>query len=337
MSKRAIRIPSLKSGRRVRWTFEVSADVDGKKSARTSSASKKPTRSRTKRRTTKASSPRRETPASTPSAAAKPASKTSVLAASPAAADSPASVTAAEQPKPQPAAARGTSHSRMIAIAAMATLAIAVLALPRRSAFVPVPPADSSRSEASNLTAQEIVAAPSAASAVAPTAMPIAKPNEAMHSEGESVKKTSAKASPSLVAASSRRPAALSPIVETHEKTLAESPHVNAALTTTVTAPAPAPLMTETDARALVTITGCLETSAKDRFRLTDTEGGNAAKARSWRTGFLKKRPTPVDLVGAPDVGALQTQVGRRVSVTGVQTNRELKVSSVRVVSPSCE
>ena len=100
---------------------------------------------------------------------------------------------------------------------------------------------------------------------------------------------------------------------------------------------APAPLMTETDAHALVTITGCLETSAKDRFRLTDTEGGNAAKTRSWRTGFLKKRPAAVDLVGAPDVGALHTQVGRRVAVTGVQTNRELTVSSVRVVSPSCE
>ena len=312
MSKRAIRIPSLKSGRRVRWTFEVSADVDRKKSARAPTASKKSTRSRTKRQTV-------------------------AVATSPAAAKSAAPVTAAEQPPPPPAAARGTSQSRMVAIVAFATLAIAVLALPRRSALIPVPPADDSRSETSDSSAPQIVAAPSAASAVAPRAATIAKPDEALHSEGASMKKTSAEPPPNLVAAASRRPAAVPPIGETHEQKFAESPHGTAAPTTTVTAPAPAPLTTETDARAQVTITGCLEASAKDRFRLTDTEGANAPKARSWRSGFLKRRSAPVDLVGASDVGALQTQVGRRVAVTGVQTNRELKVSSVRLVSPSCE
>ena len=86
-----------------------------------------------------------------------------------------------------------------------------------------------------------------------------------------------------------------------------------------------------------VTITGCLEASGNgDRFRLTDTEGANAPKARSWRTGFLKKHSAAVDLVGAHDVIALKRQVGHRVAVSGVQTNRELQVSSVRVVSPSC-
>jgi hypothetical protein len=226
----------------------------------------------------------------------------------------------------------------MVAIVAFATLAIVVLALPRRSALIPVPPADDSRSETSDSSAQQIVAAPSAASAVAPTAATIAKPVEALHSEGASMKKTSGEPLPNLVASASRRPAALSPMGGTHEQKLAESPHGTAApTTTTVTAPAPPPLTTETDARAQVTITGCLEASAKDRFRLTDTEGANAPKARSWRSGFLKRRSAPVDLVGAPDVGALQTQVGRRVAVTGVQANRELKVSSVRLVSPSCE
>jgi hypothetical protein len=43
-----------------------------------------------------------------------------------------------------------------------------------------------------------------------------------------------------------------------------------------------------------------------------------------------------VDLVGPPDVVALRRQVGQRVAVSGVQTNRELKVSAVHVVSPSC-
>ena len=335
MSKRAIRIPTLKSGRRVRWTFEVSADVDGKKSARTSGASKKPMRSRTKRRTTKTSSPRRETPASSPSPAEKPASKTSALATS-LAGDSQASLTAADPPKPQRAAARGTSHSRMIAIAAMAILAIAVLALPRTSALMPGPPADDSRSETSD-SAEPILAEPSAPSPAAPTARPIAEPDEAIHPEVESAKKTPPEPRPKQVAPASIRPPAGSPVVETHDKTLAESPHVNAAPTATVIAPAPAPPTRETDAGPEVTITGCLEASANDRFRLTDTEGANAPKARSWRSGFLKKRPAAVDLVGAPDVGALQTQVGKRVAITGVQTNRELKVNSVRLVSPSCE
>jgi hypothetical protein len=93
----------------------------------------------------------------------------------------------------------------------------------------------------------------------------------------------------------------------------------------------------ETAAVDHVTITGCLEASGNgDGFRLTDTEGANAPKARSWRTGFLKKRSAAVDLVGVPDVAALHRQVGQRIAVSGVQTNRDLRVSSVRVVSASC-
>ena len=95
--------------------------------------------------------------------------------------------------------------------------------------------------------------------------------------------------------------------------------------------------MPETAAVDQVTITGCLEAFGNgDRFRLTDTEGANAPKARSWRTGFLKKHSAAVDLVGTHDVIALKRQIGQRVAVSGVQTNRELQVSSVRVVSPSC-
>ena len=41
----------------------------------------------------------------------------------------------------------------------------------------------------------------------------------------------------------------------------------------------------------MVTITGCLEVSTSgDTFRLTDTEGVDAPKSRSWRSGFFKKR-----------------------------------------------
>jgi hypothetical protein len=98
--------------------------------------------------------------------------------------------------------------------------------------------------------------------------------------------------------------------------------------------PAPAPAAVEIEGPAPVTITGCLEISVDgDEFRLTDTEG-DAPKKRSWRTGFLRKRPAAVALVDPPQ--ELQAQVGKRVAATGQLTSRELKVSSVSVVGPSC-
>ncbi len=98
----------------------------------------------------------------------------------------------------------------------------------------------------------------------------------------------------------------------------------------------PAAASAETAAATPVTITGCLEASvSEDRFRLADTEGDNAPKARSWKSGFLKKRTAPVDLVGV-NPRALEMHVGKKVSATGVLTSRELKVSSVHVVAPYC-
>src|SRR5690606_6202946 len=86
-----------------------------------------------------------------------------------------------------------------------------------------------------------------------------------------------------------------------------------------------------------VTITGCLEISTDGNdFRLADTEGTDAPKSRSWRTGFLKKRTAPVALVAPPDLLALKNSVGKRVAATGVLTSRELQVSSLRVVAAAC-
>jgi hypothetical protein len=87
-----------------------------------------------------------------------------------------------------------------------------------------------------------------------------------------------------------------------------------------------------------VTITGCLEVSVdEDQYRLTDTEGANAPVARSWRSGFLKKRPTPIALVEPPSVLALRSHVGQRIAATGILTNRELHPSALRVVNRSCD
>ena len=88
---------------------------------------------------------------------------------------------------------------------------------------------------------------------------------------------------------------------------------------------------------APVTITGCLEVSTDgDTFRLSDIEGADAPKSRSWRTGFFKKRPAPVILAEPVDRQALTANVGHRVAATGQLASRELKVSSLRVVGSSC-
>jgi len=86
---------------------------------------------------------------------------------------------------------------------------------------------------------------------------------------------------------------------------------------------------------APVTITGCLERDA-ETFRLKDTSGDNAPKSRSWKSGFLKKGATSVEVVDAPKSAKLPSHVGERVSVTGVLNGREMQVRTLQRVSASC-
>jgi hypothetical protein len=86
---------------------------------------------------------------------------------------------------------------------------------------------------------------------------------------------------------------------------------------------------------APVTITGCLERDS-DSFRLKDTTGENAPKARSWKSGFLKKGSAPIDVVDGANRVKLPTHVGQRVSVTGTLVDREMQVRSLQRVSTSC-
>jgi hypothetical protein len=85
-----------------------------------------------------------------------------------------------------------------------------------------------------------------------------------------------------------------------------------------------------------VTITGCLE-RADEGFRLTSTEGANAPKSRSWKSGFLKKGAAAVDVVDVSHELALASQVGRRVSITGTLVDRQLQASGMRRVASSCK
>ena len=84
-----------------------------------------------------------------------------------------------------------------------------------------------------------------------------------------------------------------------------------------------------------VTIFGCLEHS-NDTYRLTDTDGVDAPKARSWKTAFLKKGSASVEVVDPGNRAHLSSQVGHRVGVTGTLSDRQLQVRSIRKISSSC-
>jgi hypothetical protein len=101
----------------------------------------------------------------------------------------------------------------------------------------------------------------------------------------------------------------------------------------------PAMVTTEVPAaqeRVYETVTGCLEQDS-ETFRLTDTEGADAPKARSWRTGFLKKRSASVVIVDSADVLKLASHVGQRVSVTGLLDDREMVVRTLHRVGELCD
>ena len=85
-----------------------------------------------------------------------------------------------------------------------------------------------------------------------------------------------------------------------------------------------------------VTITGCLEEN-HDVFKLKDTEGVDAPKSRSWKTGFLKKRSASVTLLDQKNRMKLGSHVGERVSVTGMMSDRDIEVRSITRVANTCD
>jgi hypothetical protein len=106
---------------------------------------------------------------------------------------------------------------------------------------------------------------------------------------------------------------------------------INAAEERAIWKPAPA---TQSAVTPAVTIEGCLEQRG-DSYRLKDTSGADAPKSRSWKSAFLKKGSAPIDLV-VPARSTVASHVGEQVRVTGVLTDREMQVRSVRRVAESC-
>ena len=83
-----------------------------------------------------------------------------------------------------------------------------------------------------------------------------------------------------------------------------------------------------------VTLTGCIEKRG-DSFRLTDTEGDEAPRSRSWKFGFIRRGTVPLDLVDGGQTAPFR-HVGERVLVTGTLDDRELTLRSLRRVTDSC-
>jgi hypothetical protein len=86
------------------------------------------------------------------------------------------------------------------------------------------------------------------------------------------------------------------------------------------------------------TISGCLEMTVDgDQFRLTATDGADAPKTRSWKSGFLKKGSASVDLVDFSEGSLLRQYVGHRVVATGLLSGRQLRLRSIQSGGSSCE
>ena len=88
---------------------------------------------------------------------------------------------------------------------------------------------------------------------------------------------------------------------------------------------------------APVTITGCLERDGVT-FWLKDTSGvPDTPKARSWRSGFLKKRSSRVGVVSATNAVKLPNYVGERVAATGALMDGQMRARSLRRLATSCK
>jgi hypothetical protein len=166
-----------------------------------------------------------------------------------------------------------------------------------------------------------------------------------------------ARPEPDVIVETSIRPAALKPEAPRADPSPRQSPErpvapVRAAaqpVAQTVVAPvaevalavpkpapaAPTSLPEREEDDAPVTLTGCLAFE-NQTYRLKDVAGAEAPKSRNWRSGFLRKRASPVELMDARGSLSLASHVGQRVAATGTLTDREMRVRSLQRVSASC-
>ena len=113
-------------------------------------------------------------------------------------------------------------------------------------------------------------------------------------------------------------------------RTQAAAPAATKTPATKAEATAPVPESTP------MTVTGCLEGDGQ-RFQLKNTTGADVPKARSWKSGFLKKGSATLDVVDATSLLNLSSHVGQRVTISGAVADREMQARSLRRVASSCD
>ena len=344
MSKHTIKIPPLPPGRSVSWTFEVSAARGAENGARAKKAPRKRQGARTtvrKKRTSASESQSSPAPAQLAAveAPAQPAAVEAPTVPAPAAAAEPVvPVVMARVGPPPPASAQRPSQLPTLAVVGAAFLVVTLLALPR----TPSPrgtddevagsqPGPADRPIDLFALSPRPAALPTAPTAPVEASATLARRAAASAPSKQTLAEKPEKNRSAESTKSGASIAAAAPVADV-TAAAAKLPEPEA-----IAPPAPAPVALGTVGALPVTITGCLEVSVdQDEFRLTDTEGVDAPRSRSWRTGFLRKRSAPVALIEPANRQALQTQVGRRVAATGLLSNHDLKLSALRVVGASC-
>jgi hypothetical protein len=166
--------------------------------------------------------------------------------------------------------------------------------------------------------------------------IPIAAAALGMDTPGrtEPMKPSMAKASPPIV---ERKPAAANESRAVDEEAVAFVPVAPADKPSTLTdrrSPiddAASTPQAQPDTVGAVTVSGCLE-SDDGVFRLTDVSGAEIPTGRSWKSGFLRKRPASIEVADAVGTLALRSFIGRRVSTSGTLIEREMRARTVRVV-----
>jgi hypothetical protein len=111
------------------------------------------------------------------------------------------------------------------------------------------------------------------------------------------------------------------PVAKAHDSTTGSTENTSAAVKS-----AKAPV---------TTLEGCLERNG-DSFRLKETSGTDAPKARSWKSGFLKKGAASVDVLDTNESLGLANRVGTRVSVSGTLVDRQMQAHAIHRVASSC-
>jgi len=135
------------------------------------------------------------------------------------------------------------------------------------------------------------------------------------------------------------------PAVTTNSKKVKPATSVPVAASAVVAMPAAPEMTAEKEASTLkppvaestsATIAGCLERDG-DSYVMKSAEGVDAPKARSWKSGFLKKGTPRIAVMDTSNRLKLSDHVGHRVSITGMLADREMQARSLRRVANSCE